>query len=111
MVVKKIKEVSGNDYRTLNKISQILQHSITLLLYKPSPLLEDNDKTIISGLLFAGIMKVLIIVDIWYSTTALGALETSNASKAGSALEAVVASIDEVTLDQTLANEITFSSY
>ncbi|KAG9292601.1 hypothetical protein G9A89_006973 [Geosiphon pyriformis] len=111
MVVKKIREVSGNDYRTLNKISQILQHLITFLLYKPPLLSEDNDRTIISGLLFADIIRVLIIVDIWYSTVALGALETSGALETGSALETVVVSIDEVTLNQTLANEITFSPY
>ncbi|KAG9293868.1 hypothetical protein G9A89_019206 [Geosiphon pyriformis] len=46
-----------------------------------------------------------------YSTAALGALETGGALKTGSALEAVVASIDKVTLDQTLANKITFSPY
>ncbi|KAG9304252.1 hypothetical protein G9A89_019814 [Geosiphon pyriformis] len=44
-------------------------------------------------------------------TTALGALETGSASEASSALEAVAADIDEITLDQTLANEITFSPY
>ncbi|KAG9286158.1 hypothetical protein G9A89_010172 [Geosiphon pyriformis] len=38
-------------------------------------------------------------------TAVFGALET------GSTLEAVAASIDEVTLNQTLANEITFSPY
>ncbi|KAG9284034.1 hypothetical protein G9A89_022808 [Geosiphon pyriformis] len=72
---------------------------------------EDNDRTIISGLLFVSIMRVLIIVDIWYNTAAFGALETDGASEAGSALEAVVAGIDKVTLDQTLANKITFSLY
>ncbi|KAG9304630.1 hypothetical protein G9A89_020194 [Geosiphon pyriformis] len=111
MVVKKIREVSKNNCRTLNKISQILQHSITFLLYKLLLPSEDNDGTIISGLLFAGIMKVLIIVDIWYNTTALGALETGDASEAGSALKTVAVSIDEVTLDQILANKITFSPY
>ncbi|KAG9289014.1 hypothetical protein G9A89_015563 [Geosiphon pyriformis] len=40
-------------------------------------------------------MKVLIIVDIWYSTAALGALETGGALKAGSVLKAVAASINE----------------
>ncbi|KAG9302185.1 hypothetical protein G9A89_020619 [Geosiphon pyriformis] len=104
MVVKKIREVSENDCKTLNKISQILQHSI-ILLYKPPLPSEDNNRTIISGLLFVSIMRVLIIVDIWYSTAALGALET------GSALKAVATSINEVTLNQTLANEITFSPY
>ncbi|KAG9295611.1 hypothetical protein G9A89_001297 [Geosiphon pyriformis] len=99
MVVKKIREVSGKDYRTLNKISQILQHSITLL-YKPPLPSEDNDGTIISDLLFVGIIRVLIIIDIWYSTAAFGALETGSVSEAGSALEAVAASIDEVTLDK-----------
>ncbi|KAG9303397.1 hypothetical protein G9A89_013723 [Geosiphon pyriformis] len=108
MVVKKIREVSGNDCRTLNKISEILQYSITLLLYKPLLLSEDNDRTIISGLLFAGIIRVLIIVNIWYNTAALGALEIGGVSKTGSALEAVAISINEVTLNQTLANEITF---
>ncbi|KAG9286666.1 hypothetical protein G9A89_012216 [Geosiphon pyriformis] len=39
---------------------------------------KDNNRTIISGLLFAGIMRVLIIVDIWYSTVALGALKTGD---------------------------------
>ncbi|KAG9290457.1 hypothetical protein G9A89_007188 [Geosiphon pyriformis] len=73
------------DYRTLNKISQILQHSITLF-YKPPPPSEDNNETIISDLLF-------------YNTAALGALETGSVSKAGSALEAVAVSIDEITLD------------
>ncbi|KAG9294983.1 hypothetical protein G9A89_017777 [Geosiphon pyriformis] len=111
MVVKKIREVSGNNCRTLNKISEILQHSITLLLYKPPSLSEDNNGTIISGLLFASIMKVLIIVDIWYNTAAFGALKTGSASKAGSALEAVTAGINKVTLDQTLANKITFFLY
>ncbi|KAG9297059.1 hypothetical protein G9A89_001543 [Geosiphon pyriformis] len=75
------------------------------------PSSEDNDRIIISDLLFVSIMKVLIIVNIWYSTAALGALETSGASKIDSALKAVAASIDEVTLDQTLANKITFSLY
>ncbi|KAG9306984.1 hypothetical protein G9A89_000898 [Geosiphon pyriformis] len=75
------------------------------------PPLEDNNRTIISDLLFASIMKILIIVDIWYNTAALGALETGSASETGSALKAVATSIDEVTLDQTLANEITFYPY
>ncbi|KAG9288596.1 hypothetical protein G9A89_006697 [Geosiphon pyriformis] len=78
------------------------------LLLLPS---EDNDRTIIFGLLFAGIIRVLIIVDIWYSTVVFGALETGGTSKADSVLEAVAAGIDKVTLDQTLANEITFSPY
>ncbi|KAG9291035.1 hypothetical protein G9A89_012907 [Geosiphon pyriformis] len=72
---------------------------------------EDNDRTIISGLLFVSIMRVLIIVDIWYSTAALDALETGGVSEANSALETVAASINEVTLDQTLANKITFFPY
>ncbi|KAG9305316.1 hypothetical protein G9A89_007811 [Geosiphon pyriformis] len=72
---------------------------------------EDSDRTIISGLLFAGIMRVLIIVDIWYSTAAFGALETGGALKTNSALETIATGIDEVTLDQTLANKITFSPY
>ncbi|KAG9290926.1 hypothetical protein G9A89_011076 [Geosiphon pyriformis] len=44
-------------------------------------------------------------------TAALSALETDGASEAGSALETVAASIDKVTLNQTLANKITFSLY
>ncbi|KAG9295260.1 hypothetical protein G9A89_015747 [Geosiphon pyriformis] len=36
---------------------------------------------------------------------------TGDASEAGSALEAIAANIDEVTLDQTLANKIIFSPY
>ncbi|KAG9297940.1 hypothetical protein G9A89_018768 [Geosiphon pyriformis] len=75
------------------------------------PLLENNNRTIISDLLFAGIMKVLIIVDIWYNTAALGALETGNASEASSTLETIAAGINKITLDQTLINEITFSPY
>ncbi|KAG9303943.1 hypothetical protein G9A89_005853 [Geosiphon pyriformis] len=46
-----------------------------------------------------------------YNTAALGALETSDASETGSALETIAAGIDEVTLDQTLANKITFFLY
>ncbi|KAG9294297.1 hypothetical protein G9A89_021656 [Geosiphon pyriformis] len=111
MVVKKIREVSGNNCRTLNKISEILQHSITLLLYKPPLPSEDNSRTIISGLLFVGIMRVLIIVNIWYSTAVLGTLETGDTLETGSALKAVAAGSNEVTLDQTLTNEIIFSPY
>ncbi|KAG9284442.1 hypothetical protein G9A89_023699 [Geosiphon pyriformis] len=72
---------------------------------------ENNDRTIIFGLLFADIMRVLIIVDIWYSTAAFGALETGGVSETGSVLKTVATSINKVTLDQTLANEITFSPY
>ncbi|KAG9295876.1 hypothetical protein G9A89_006615 [Geosiphon pyriformis] len=36
---------------------------------------------------------------------------TGNALEVGSALEAVAVGINEVTLDQTLANKITFSLY
>ncbi|KAG9286718.1 hypothetical protein G9A89_012268 [Geosiphon pyriformis] len=46
-----------------------------------------------------------------YNTAALGALETGGASEIGSALEAIAVGINEVTLDQNLANEITFSPY
>ncbi|KAG9294058.1 hypothetical protein G9A89_004926 [Geosiphon pyriformis] len=81
MVVKKIRKVSGNDCRTLNKISEILQHSITLLLYKLPLSSEDNNRTIISGF-----------------TAALGALETGGASEAGNALETVAVGINKVTL-------------
>ncbi|KAG9288047.1 hypothetical protein G9A89_017642 [Geosiphon pyriformis] len=56
-------------------------------------LLEDNNRTIIFGLLFADIIRVLIIVDIWYSTAALGALKISGASETGSALETVAAEL------------------
>ncbi|KAG9284436.1 hypothetical protein G9A89_023693 [Geosiphon pyriformis] len=94
MIVKKIRKVSENDCRTLNKISEILQHSITLLLYKPPPPLEDNDRTIISGLLF-------------YSTAVLDALETNGASEAGSALKAVAADIDKITFSLYWKKELT----
>ncbi|KAG9296518.1 hypothetical protein G9A89_015110 [Geosiphon pyriformis] len=44
-------------------------------------------------------------------TVALGALKTGGALVPSSVLKAVAAGIDEVTLDQTLANEIIFSLY
>ncbi|KAG9287019.1 hypothetical protein G9A89_022983 [Geosiphon pyriformis] len=44
-------------------------------------------------------------------TAVLGALETGNASETSSALKAVAVDINEVTLDQNLANKITFSPY
>ncbi|KAG9301996.1 hypothetical protein G9A89_021040 [Geosiphon pyriformis] len=54
-------------------------------------------------------MELLYLVCCFTAT--LGALETGGASEAGSALETVAADINEVILDQTLANEITFSPY
>ncbi|KAG9304902.1 hypothetical protein G9A89_010764 [Geosiphon pyriformis] len=44
-------------------------------------------------------------------TAALGVLKTGGALETSSVLEAVAADINEITLDQTLANEITFSLY
>ncbi|KAG9292323.1 hypothetical protein G9A89_000797 [Geosiphon pyriformis] len=41
-------------------------------------------------------MRVLIIVNIWYSTAALGALETGGASETGSALEAVAKKLTDL---------------
>ncbi|KAG9289328.1 hypothetical protein G9A89_007889 [Geosiphon pyriformis] len=45
------------------------------------------------------------------NTAALGALETGSALETSSALKAVAVGINKVILNQTLANETTFSSY
>ncbi|KAG9295382.1 hypothetical protein G9A89_013411 [Geosiphon pyriformis] len=52
-----------------------------------------------------------MLFGVFWNTAALGALETGSALETGNALETVTADIDEVTLDQTLVNKITFSPY